>query len=40
MVTLVPPEEGEWEGPEGIELWPEEAEGQAVNGEEGGLGPP
>ena len=31
MVTLTPPEEEEWEGLE--ILWPEEAEGQAKNGE-------
>ena len=40
MVTLAPPEEEEWEGLEEIELWPEKAEGQAVNGDEGGPRPP
>ena len=32
-------EEGEWEGLEGIELWPED-EGQGICGDEGGPGPP
>lgn len=32
--------EGEWEGLEEIELWPEEDEGQGVCGDEGGPGPP
>ena len=39
-MTLTPPEGEEWEGLEEIELWPEEAEGQADNGDEGGPGPP
>ena len=39
MVTLPPrEEEGEWEGLEEIELWPEEKEGQGVCGEEGDQG--
>ena len=40
MVTLTHPEGEEWEGLEEIDLWPEEAEGQAANGDEGGPGPP
>ena len=40
MVTLAPPEGEEWEGLEEIELWFEEAEMQAADGDEGGPGPP
>ena len=38
VVTLAPREE-EWEVLEGIELWPEEVEGRAENGDERGPGP-
>ena len=41
MVTLAPRgDDGEWEGLEEMELWPEEGEGQGACGDGGGPGPP